>query len=178
MGFLFCFSSKQVYHWMLPISGSQSLWLEFPPIKYSKAPPIEVIPPAFWWNYGNILWKSENHWSKLTANLLYVSWTQHTLDNFYPKKSILPSRLMRKFPVLVMASDGKSSGRELVRVVREAIMSSVSWEPVEVGSSWRDWRRGKKKKKSTIYVVASKWGTQLYVFEDLFTPIRMFGVKN
>lgn len=46
-----------------------------------------------------------------------------------------PSRLMRKFPVLVTASDGKSRGRELVKVVREAIMSSVSWEQVEVGSS-------------------------------------------
>lgn len=37
--------------------------------------------------------------------------------------------------MLVTASDGKSRGRELVRVVREAIMSSVSWEQVEVGSS-------------------------------------------
>lgn len=56
-------------------------------------------------------------------------------------KSILPSRLMRNFPELVTVSDGKSRGRELVSVVREVIMSSVSWEQVEVGSSWRDYRR-------------------------------------
>lgn len=67
--------------------------------------------------------------------LLLVFVIETLSNNLYQKKSISPSRLMRKFPVLVTASDGKSRGRELVRVVREAIMSSVSWEQVEVGSS-------------------------------------------
>ena len=51
-----------------------------------------------------------------------------------------PSRLMRKLPEPSRVSAGRSRGREPVRVVRADIISSVSCEQVEVGSSWRDWR--------------------------------------
>lgn len=74
----------------------------------------------------------KNHWSKLTATkrgsneYVVLVFVIETLGNLYQKKSLSPSRLMRKFPVLVTESDGKSRGREFVRVVREAIMSSVS----------------------------------------------------
>lgn len=46
---------------------------------------------------------------------------------------------MRKLPLLMTVSEGRSRGRALVSVVRDAIISSVSWEHVEVGSSCRDW---------------------------------------
>lgn len=49
---------------------------------------------------------------------------------------------MRKLPELSTASGGTSRGRALVRVVRADIISSVSWEQVEVGASWRDWMAG------------------------------------
>jgi len=50
-----------------------------------------------------------------------------------------PSRLMRKLPWLSGASGGRSRGSPLVRLTRAAVISSASWEEVEVASSWRDW---------------------------------------
>lgn len=46
---------------------------------------------------------------------------------------------MRKVPWLSRASGGRSRGSSLVRFTRATIISSTSWEEVEVGSSWRDW---------------------------------------
>lgn len=50
-----------------------------------------------------------------------------------------PSRLMRKVPWLSRASGGRSTGSSLVRFTLATIISSASWEDVEVASPCRHW---------------------------------------
>lgn len=52
---------------------------------------------------------------------------------------LLPSKLIRKVPFMIFASEGVSLGSSLSRVVWEAIIISFSWETLEVSSACSAW---------------------------------------
>lgn len=52
---------------------------------------------------------------------------------------VLPSKLIRKVPFMMFASEGISLGSSLSRVVWEAIIISFSWETLDVSSTCSAW---------------------------------------